>query len=145
MATIRIWLKGWRDGKLFADAVNNAAHAMHEAAWPVYLNSFRDWRPGDPVYFAVQYDMPDEQSDGAICEDAFTRFNIGEPSTDPVVAVYRNEGRNRSLSVGDVVEIHRSGDDPKFLTCASVGWEVVDGFVPPRTADVYRREVRNDG
>lgn len=131
-AKVVIWLKGWRDGRLFADAVNDPAHPMHEAAWPVYCSSYRAWQPGDPVYRAVEYDMPADMDDDRICENAFERFNIGDPRTDNIVGKYRGAG-HRSLSVGDVVQIRRGDDRPTEYTCASFGWNKLEHFVhPPR-------------
>lgn len=133
-ATVTIWLKGWRNGRLFADAVNSTDHAMHEAAWAVHQRSFDPWAEGDPVYFAIRYEMPETMTDLAICDDAFERFNIGDPASDDLVAIYR--GRElRSLSVGDVVQVKRPDyDSAATYGCGRFGWDKLERFSPPRTA-----------
>lgn len=124
MANVKVFLKGWRDSQLFSAAVNDNTHPLHEAAWPVYLSSFKPFRENDAVYFAVEYD--DDGDDAAICERAFKRFNIGDVVTDDVVRRYRGAG-HRSLSVGDVVVV-----DGRVFTVASFGFEPVERFLPPQ-------------
>lgn len=58
-------------------------------------------------------------TDDAVLEDAFTRFNVGDPDTDSVVQEYREAG-NPSLSVGDVVIV-----GAKRYECKRMGWEEV--------------------
>lgn len=121
MVTIRIYLKGWADGRLYADAVNDPRHELHEPAMVVYRASYRAYEPGDEYYLATTYSEPDDE-DLAYCERAFERFNVGDERTDPVVSQYRGAG-HRSLSVGDVVVI-----DDRAYTCNSVGWNFLTDF-----------------
>lgn len=122
MATVKIYLKGWRDGRLYADAVNNPNHPRHAEAWALRDQGWTEWKPGHLTFLAVEYNVA-ETDDMAICERAFELFNIGDPDTNAVVHRYRSAG-NRSLSVGDVVVI-----DDRAFTCASFGWEPVE-FTP---------------
>lgn len=116
MATVRIYLKGWRDGELYANAVNRDAHPLHEYAMTVFHRSWREWEPGDVTYWAITYEA--EGTDNEICNAAFERFNIGE---DHIAATYRERG-HRSLSVGDVVVI----DERAYTVASPAGWKLVD-------------------
>jgi hypothetical protein len=120
---VKIYLKGWRDSRLYVDAVNDPNHERHAEAWAVRDRSWVEWEADDVTFLAVEYAETDD-SDSAICNRAFERFNIGEPERDDVVARYRANGTVRSLSVGDVVVI-----DDRAYTCASVGWQRVE-FTP---------------
>lgn len=117
MVTINIFLKGWADKKLFADAVNDPTHARHADAMPVYYRSFKAYEPGDDLYLAATYDAADGIDDLTHCDQAFERFNVGE---DAIARLYRSHG-HRSLSVGDVVVI-----DDRAYTCGSVRWLAVE-------------------
>lgn len=66
----------------------------------------------------VTYDSP-WHDPWVILEDAFKRFNIGDPENDGIVYEYRAVGA-RSLSVGDLVEI-----DGTHYLCAPLGWTEV--------------------
>ena len=120
---VKIYLKGWRNGRLYVDAVNDPSHERHAEAWAVRDRSWVEWEPGDVTFLAVEYAETDD-SDSAICNRAFERFNIGEPERDDVVARYRAGNTVRSLSIGDVVVI---GD--RAYTCAPIGWVPVE-FTP---------------
>jgi hypothetical protein len=124
MVSIKIFLKGWRDGRLFCDAVNDPAHALHAAAWAVRDQLWTPYKAGDEVYHAVTYTGADAE-DLVHCERAFENFNVGDPHDNAVVREYRDAG-NRSLSMGDVVVI-----DDRAYTCAAVGWARVENFAPP--------------
>lgn len=90
------------------------------------------YRPGDPLKLAIQYEMPAEMTDAAICEDAFHEFNVG---SGPRANEYRN-GRNRSLSIGDVVVVNGTA-----YNCASSGFTLVNGFTASKTASVDPRDL----
>lgn len=94
----------------------------------VFLNdcpehAFRDYLPGHcdltPAiqYTAVKHGRPDGET--LILEEAFEAFNVGI-ECDPVTARYRAAG-NRSLSVGDVVEV--AG---RSFVCRRAGWTLVE-------------------
>jgi hypothetical protein len=123
MTAVKVFLKGWRDSRLYTDAVNRDSHPLHEAALADHYRSYVKWAPGDHVFFGISY--PSELTDDlAICEQAFEWFNIG-PDHLPVVQIYRQSGL-RSLSVGDVIVL----DDERAYTCASFGWDLLDTFEP---------------
>lgn len=74
---------------------------------------------GDKLRLAVQYDTSDvDQYPTYQADVAFHLFNEGDPA-DLRVHYYRAKG-NRSLSVGDVVQV---GD--VLYTCERIGWRVV--------------------
>lgn len=105
------------------------------------------YRVGDDVVVVAEYDVevadPDRAAiDVSVLEDAFDRFNVGDdplftlaqrvhvlnpeavpvpPGVDTLAFVYRQR-KNRSLSVGDVVEI-----DGRAYACAKVGWTRLQG------------------
>jgi hypothetical protein len=74
------------------------------------------YSPGDELRLAIEYDVP-AGPDASVLEDAFRLFNIEEE--DPRAVEYRSR-RNRSLSVGDVVEIN----DRRYA-CEMLGWKLV--------------------
>lgn len=115
MPNVTIYLKGWRDGRLYADAVNQPAHKLHDEAMAVHNRSFRSWEPGDVTYLAITYRA--EGTDMEICDRAFETFNVGD---DDLARTYRRLG-HRSLSVGDVIAI-----DDRTYTVASLGFKKVD-------------------
>ena len=81
----------------------------------------KDWRDEAGRFIsAVSYTTDRTDGDYAICEDAFERFNIGNPDRDPVVAEYRG-AEHRSLSVGDIVIV-----DGRPYVCASFGFDPVE-------------------
>jgi hypothetical protein len=121
VVTIKIYLKGWADGRLYADAVNDPRHELHEAAMKVYRASYREYEPGDEYYLATTYTDADAE-DRIHCERAFERFNVGDERVDEIVRTYRAYGY-RSLSVGDVVVVN-----DRAYTCASVGWKLLPTF-----------------
>jgi hypothetical protein len=121
MVTIKIYLKGWADRQLFADAVNDPTHPRHADAMLVYNTSFRPYEIGDEIYLAATYTETDEADDAIHCERAFERFNVGD---DEIARQYRADG-HRSLSVGDLVVIEN-----RAYTVASFGWQTVT--VPER-------------
>jgi hypothetical protein len=122
---VSIYLKGWRDGALYADAVNRPAHPLHAEAWKVHAGSFMAYQPGDVMFRAIDYSLGTEGlTDAQICEEAFKMFNVGDPVRNITVRRYRN-ARNRSLSVGDVVVI-----DGRAYACARFGWDRIDNFDP---------------
>lgn len=122
MKRVTIYLKGWRDSALFADAVNNPRHELHAEAEPVFHRSFRPYAEGDLVYRAFDYtdDAPDAE-DLIVCERAFRWFNEGD---NPIVRKYRAAG-NRSLSVGDVVVV-----EGRAYGVGSFGWDRIETFEP---------------
>jgi hypothetical protein len=124
MAEVRIYLKGWRDSQLYADAVNDKNHARHREAWAVHARSFLPYLPGDAVYRAITYEAFGD--DLTICDVAFSRFNVGD---DEIANMYRNHG-HRSLSVGDVITI-----DGNAYTVAPLGFEQVPNFTPPTSTE----------
>lgn len=107
-------------------------------------NSFcYGYRSGDPLKFAVSYQADvssAKNADGlplSILENAFERFNIGEPEKDSIVFEYRVLGRNRSLSVGDLVQV-----DDEVYACSSFGWDKVsDTDAVLKGLDRYHWEV----
>jgi hypothetical protein len=125
---VRIYLKGWRDSRLYADAVNNDDHVLHAIAWREHLRSFMPYEPGDAVYLAVEYDVNAisyPEADQAVLDEAWDAFNVGDPAKDARVARYRRD-RNRSLSVGDVIEI-----DGRAYTVDHFGFDRLDTFLRP--------------
>jgi hypothetical protein len=130
MHNVRVYLKGMRDGRLYADAVNDSRHPAHDDMYEVYLQSYKSYKPGERTYFGVEYD--DEGTDNEILNRAFDRFNMGDPRTDEAVDRYRRAGC-RSLSVGDVVII-----DDRAFTCASLGWERVERFYDTETGTIIK-------
>lgn len=124
MVTIKIFLKGWRDDRLFSDAVNDASHALHATATKTHGQLWTPYAAGDEIYHAITYTDADAD-DMVHCERAFENFNVGDPHDNAVVRQYRDAG-HRSLSMGDVVVI-----DGRAYTCAAVGWTLVENFSPP--------------
>jgi hypothetical protein len=122
---VKIYLKGYRNSRLYTEAVNDPNHAMHADAMEVHLSSFKPYVPGERAFFGVEYE--DVGSDDEILNRAFERFNVGDERTDEAVSRYRLAGC-RSLSVGDVVIING-----RAFTCASVGWEAVERFYDTET------------
>lgn len=120
MSEIKIYLKGWRDGRLYADAVNDAKHPLHVEAIAQHYRSFLPYEQGDVVYLAAEYNE-EGADDQFLCERAYDRFNVGE---DNIAKTYR-ANQNRSLSVGDVVTV-----DGRAYTVASVGFDRVPDFYP---------------
>ncbi len=68
--------------------------------------------------------IPTDLAAASIAAGAFEIFNVGDDPAfgepDPRAVEYRKRG-NRSLSVGDVVQV---GD--VWLACASAGWDVIE-------------------
>ncbi|HUV10811.1 MAG TPA: hypothetical protein VMX12_07505 [Acidimicrobiia bacterium] len=120
MSHIKIYLAGWRDGRLYTDAVNHDDHPLHAAAYEVHLNMFMRYAPGGALYLAAEYEA-NEADDLVIAEKAFERFNVG---SDEIARKYRDDG-HRSLSVGDVVVI-----DGRAYAVASFGFDLIEGFDP---------------
>lgn len=73
---------------------------------------FMGYREGDTMRLAISYE--DDGDDMEIAERAFKEFNIG---SGPLAQEYR-AGRNRSLSVGDLVKI-----DGVAYSVEPFGWE----------------------
>lgn len=120
MPQVQIFLKGWRDSRLFADAVNDSDHPLHEDAWPQHLASFHPFKAGEHVYLAATYEGTD-LDDLFLCEDSFRLFNVGPEDVEPVKS-YRAAG-HRSLSVGDVVVV-----DGRAYTVDYAGFLPVEDF-----------------
>lgn len=123
MSTVRIYLKGWHNSGLYADAINYASHELHVEARDVRM--FMAYEPGDIMHLAFEYPHDDHVEDLILCEEAFRWFNIGDKL--PVVRRYRQAG-NRSLSVGDVVVI-----DDRAYAVAPFGWDRLEDFDPTLT------------
>jgi hypothetical protein len=82
------------------------------------------YKPGQPLMRVARYiDTTENSEPAAIASAAFHTFNVGDDPEfgvpDPRAVEYRKRG-NRSLSVGDVVQV-----DDTWLACASFGWDVV--------------------
>lgn len=122
---VQVWHKGWYQSALFADAVNDEKHELHEEAIPVFHRSFRGYEAGDQMFLAFEYVVPDGDDHRAVLNEAFELFNVG---TNQIAREYRAK-HNRSLSVGDVVVI----DDVAY-SCDSLGWSQLDDFVPVLSA-----------
>lgn len=123
MPTIKIYLKGWADFNAYRAAVNDPTDPRHERANNVRDVAWQPYKAGQDVYHAITYtEAPGDPL--ALCERAFTRFNIGDPFDDEIVREYR-DARHRSLSVGDVVVV---GADA--YTVASFGFDPVPDFSP---------------
>jgi hypothetical protein len=127
---VQIYLKGWRDGSLYAEAANRSDHELHAEAMAMHGRSFQPYEAGDVMHLAFEYSLPYrsgwDESDGdaadlAVCNEAFEWFNVGE---NDVATRYRAAG-NRSLSVGDVVVI-----DGRAYGCGRVGWDTLTDFKP---------------
>ncbi len=76
-----------------------------------------------PVFRCAASDLTESTDSNLICEAAFHVFNVGD---DPAMGQVSTAGvtyrrwKNRSLSVGDVVQI---GDE--FFSCQRQGWKVI--------------------
>jgi hypothetical protein len=88
-----------------------------------YIAVLDGYQPGHPLVPVARYPLtvpPAGRSPLDVAEDAYRLFNIGDNPTygppDPRAITYRQR-RNRSLSVGDAVQI-----DDLWLTCASAGF-----------------------
>lgn len=124
--TVQVWHKGWSQPALFTAAVNDDGHELHAEAMPVFFRGFREYKPGDQMFLAFDFERADDGAGAAaILAEAFERFNVG---ADEIASKYRSRG-NRSLSVGDVVVI--GGD---AYACASLGWSKLDEFRPVLSA-----------
>lgn len=119
MAEVKIFLKGWRNSRLYTDAANSPAHELHAEAWALRDQMFLPYKAGDTMFLAITYQSGAD--DMVICNHAFERFNIG---SDPIAQEYRRHGF-RSLSVGDVVAI-----DDRAYSCDSFGWSLIENFKP---------------
>jgi len=94
----------------------------------VYLNQSRDdyvfgYQPGDQLEAAATFDVSPSLLDGpdgphAVLELVFSELNIDDP-TEQWALDYRAR-RNRSLSVGDVVQLGESA-----FAVAGCGWDNV--------------------
>lgn len=128
MQNVKVYLKGWSDTLLFAEAVNRPAHPFHEAAMAVHYRSFQPYKHGDEMHEAIEY--TDERGGDArqVCERAFEMFNVGDPTSDITVRRYRNAG-HRSLSVGDVVVV-----DGAAFGVDRFGWTPLEAFEPAPAA-----------
>jgi hypothetical protein len=73
------------------------------------------YTPGDVLRKVIEYE--ESGPDREILERAFFEFN---ESTGPLAAEYR-KGRNRSLSVGDVVSVGGT-----WFSCETVGWKRIE-------------------
>lgn len=75
----------------------------------------------DPIVHVATWWTTTVDNDNAVLSKAFEIFNVGDDPefgpVNPVALVYR-ERKNRSLSVGDVVQVEGS-----FYACESVGWK----------------------
>jgi uncharacterized protein YbaR (Trm112 family) len=123
MSAITIYLKGWHNGSLYADAINHVGHELHTEARGVRL--FQRYEDGDVMHLAFEYVADDHVEDAILCEEAFRWFNIDDEL--PVARRYRSAG-NRSLSVGDVVVI-----DGRAWAVGSFGWDRIEDFKPTLT------------
>jgi hypothetical protein len=123
---VQIYLKGWHDSSLYADAANDAGHELHAEAMAMHGRSFQPYEPGDVMHLAFEYrdDAPDAE-DMVVCERAFRWFNVED--NNPIVRKYRAAG-NRSLSVGDVVVI-----EGRAYGCGRFGWDAIEDFKPTLT------------
>ncbi len=94
----------------------NVTVLLNSSRW-----SFDGYEPGHVLHKAIEYETDSEYP----LDEAFERFNIGE---DALARAYR-AGKNRSLSVGDVVVV-----DGVANTCDSFGWTPLDAVpdVDPR-------------
>lgn len=117
---VSIYLKGWRDVRRYADAVNDDTNPLHGEAMQAHACSFRPWQPGEHAYHAIDFDSEvlgvRDGDDIATLNRSFTLFNVGD---DDTARRYRDAG-HRSLSVGDLVVI-----DGRAYTCAEMGWKPV--------------------
>src|SRR3954471_19871290 len=52
---VKIYLKGYRNSRLYTEAVNDPNHAMHADAMEVHLSSFKPYVPGERAFFGVEY------------------------------------------------------------------------------------------
>ena len=129
MSNVKVYLKGWRNGALYADAVNRPNHSLHAEAEAIFNQAFRAYEPGHTMHLAFEYVTPERagwpeseaEQDRAVCNEAFEWFNVGE---NEIARRYRSK-HNRSLSVGDVLVI-----DGRAYGCASVGWTRIENFTP---------------
>ncbi len=87
------------------------------------LSMLDGYTEGDPLVLVAEYDAPTFSTAGAI-DAAWRVFNVGDDPEfgipDPTAVEYRKRG-NRSLSVGDVVEVE--GD---FYAIDNVGQRLID-------------------
>jgi hypothetical protein len=79
---------------------------------------------GQPVVEVARYDDAESENAEAALHRAFQIFNVGDDPefgpVDPRAVAFRERG-NRSLSVGDLVELDRT-----MYACGRDGWDPVD-------------------
>jgi hypothetical protein len=80
-----------------------------------------------PTMLVATFTADEPADDLAACEQAFRLFNVGDDpefgQPDLRAVDYRQRG-NRSLSVGDVVEI-RDDAGHRYYACARTGWQPI--------------------
>lgn len=79
------------------------------------LGMLDGYTAGQPLVPVARYTAEGEPY--TLLSAAFDTFNVGETG---IAANYRSAG-NRSLSVGDVVQV-----EDAWYACASYGWDVID-------------------
>lgn len=90
----------------------------------------RGYESGDTVteVFTYSTQRTADTNDDVLAAEAYTLFNVGHDSEfgvpDPRAVDYRAR-RNRSLSVGDVLDI-----DGRFFACDAVGWRALPEAPP---------------
>jgi hypothetical protein len=94
-------------------------------AVPEHRAGFLGYKPGQPLMRVARYTVPTDEIDAlTIAQAAFHTFNVGDDpefgAPDPKAVEYRKR-KNRSLSVGDVVQV-----DQTWLACASAGWSEIE-------------------
>jgi hypothetical protein len=88
---------------------------------------FDGYQDGNPVVLVAQFESPDGDH-MALLERAWFTYNVGhEPEfgEPQVEAIQYRRRLNRSLSIGDVVQI-----DGAWYECCTMGWEHLNK--PPR-------------
>ena len=96
-----------------------------------YHNSesrFLEYEPGQRIVPVFETYEPDADHD-QLCSRMYELLNIGDDPSfgqpDPRAIEYRAR-RNRSLSVGDVIQIGKEGDEtPKFYAVSMSGFDSI--------------------
>lgn len=95
------------------------------------VSMMEGYKAGHPLVPVSQYAGEAAKTDETLLSEAWHRFNVGDdPSFGtpcPIAVEYRTR-RNRSLSVGDVVQI-RDDQGTRWYACASFSWDAIE---PPK-------------